>query len=54
MQPIAIIQARLDSSRLPGKVLLPLMGRPMLWHIVERVRAATGVAQVVVATSEGD
>ncbi len=52
MPPVAIIQARLGSSRLPGKVLKEVAGRPMLWHIVERARRAPGVAQVVVATSD--
>ena len=46
------MQARLGSSRLPGKVLLPLAGKPMLWHIVDRLRRAPGVAGVGVATSD--
>jgi spore coat polysaccharide biosynthesis protein SpsF len=52
----AIIQARMGSTRLPGKVLRPLAGRPMLARIVERVRACPAIAAVVVATSdrEGD
>ncbi len=54
MQAVAIIQARIDSTRLPGKVLHPLGEQPMLWHVVRRVRAAPGVDQVVVATSEED
>lgn len=48
---IAIIQARTSSSRLPGKVLLPLAGRPMIWHIVERARQCLTVEDVIVATS---
>lgn len=48
---IAIIQARMSSSRLPGKVMMPLAGRPMIWHIVERARACRLVEKVVVATS---
>jgi len=47
----AIIQARMGSSRLPGKVLLPLAGRPVLEHVVERVAAARRIEQLVVATS---
>ncbi len=54
MRPTAIIQARCDSTRLPGKVLLPLRERPMLWHVVQRVRTAPGVEEVVVATSDRD
>lgn len=49
---IAIIQARMASSRLPGKVLLPLCGRPVLGHITDRLRASTYVNDVVVATSD--
>ncbi|MBV9080903.1 MAG: glycosyltransferase family protein [Elusimicrobia bacterium] len=48
---VAIIQARMRSSRLPGKVLKPLQSRPVLLHVIERVRAAAGVDAVVVATS---
>ncbi len=42
----------MGSTRLPGKVLRPILGRPMLSYIVERLRAASGVASVVVATSD--
>jgi spore coat polysaccharide biosynthesis protein SpsF len=52
MHAVAIIQARMGSTRLPGKVLKPLCGRPLLWHIVDRVRRAPGVADVGVATSD--
>lgn len=48
---VAIIQARMSSSRLPGKVLRPLAGFPMLWHIVERARQCLTVDDVTVATS---
>lgn len=51
MNTVAIIQARLGSSRLYGKVLMPLRGKPMLVRIVERVTAANGVQCVVVATT---
>lgn len=49
--PTAIIQARMSSSRLPGKVLLKIAGQPMLVHVVERARSARSVEQVVVATT---
>lgn len=39
-----IIQARMGSSRLPGKVLKPLAGRPLLWHVVQRLQSAAGFA----------
>lgn len=50
--PLAIVQARMGSTRLPGKVLRPLAGRPMLAQIVRRVRACPSIARVVVATSD--
>ncbi|UCH77678.1 MAG: NTP transferase domain-containing protein [Candidatus Coatesbacteria bacterium] len=51
-ETVVLIQARLGSRRLPGKVLLPLAGRPVLARVIERCRAAAGVARVVVATTE--
>lgn len=51
-RPIAIVQARVGSTRLPGKVLRSILGRPILWHVVERVRHASGLAHVVVATTD--
>jgi len=50
--PIVIIQARMGSTRFPGKVLKPILGKPMLWHLVRRVRFARGLSGVVVATSD--
>src|SRR5687768_2188931 len=51
MTTVAIIQARMGSSRLPGKVLRDLVGAPMLERVVNRVRRATSLDDVVVATS---
>lgn len=51
MRIVAIIQARMSSSRLPGKVLLDLAGQPMLVRVIERVRRAKTVDEVVVATT---
>jgi spore coat polysaccharide biosynthesis protein SpsF len=51
MRPVAIIQARMGSTRLPGKILKPLVGHPMLWHIVKRVASVKAIAEVVIATS---
>jgi spore coat polysaccharide biosynthesis protein SpsF len=47
----AIIQARMASSRLAGKVLLDIGGEPMLVRVIERTRRATLVDEVVVATT---
>ncbi|MEJ2618090.1 MAG: glycosyltransferase family protein [Ignavibacteriaceae bacterium] len=46
-----VIQARMGSSRLPGKVLLPLAGKPLLVRMVERVKASKYCGRVVVATT---
>jgi len=51
MKIITVIQARVGSSRLPGKALLPILGKPLLYRIVERVSAARHVGTIVVATS---
>ena len=48
---IAIIQARMGSSRLPGKVLRDIGGKPMLYRVVVRARRAQTIGQVVVATT---
>ena len=48
---IAIIQARMGATRLPGKVLLDIGGQPMLVRVVERVRRAGRLDGVVVATT---
>lgn len=49
---LAIIQARLNSDRFPGKVLADLAGKPVLKHVIDRVRQAEMVSSVVVAMSE--
>ncbi len=51
MKLLVVVQARTGSSRLPGKVLLPLAGRPLLARMVERVRAAKTPFELVVATT---
>lgn len=48
---IAVLQARVSSTRLPGKVLLPVLGVPMLARQIERVRRARSLDGLVVATS---
>lgn len=47
----AFIQARFSSTRLPGKVLKPLAGKPVLQHVIERVSQADFVDNIVVLTS---
>ena len=49
---IAVIQARMDSTRLPGKAMISLAGKPMLAHILERAQSINGINRVVLATSD--
>ncbi|MEO5858843.1 MAG: 3-deoxy-manno-octulosonate cytidylyltransferase [Pyrinomonadaceae bacterium] len=48
----AIIPARYSSVRLPGKMLLPIAGNPLILHTVERAREAATVDDVIVATDD--
>jgi len=48
---LAVVQARVSSTRLPGKVLMPILGQPMLLRQIERVRRAATLDRIVVATS---
>ena len=49
---VAIIQARLGSTRLPEKVLRKIIDRPMLEHVVERTQRSKNIDSVVVATTD--
>jgi 3-deoxy-D-manno-octulosonate cytidylyltransferase len=49
---LAIIPARFGSSRLPGKPLASIAGRPMIQHVVERVRGAQLISSILVATDD--
>lgn len=51
MKTVAIIQARMTSTRLPGKVLAEIAGQPMLYHVIQRTRQTKNLDLVVVATS---
>ena len=51
MTTLAIVQARTSSSRLPGKVLLPLQGVPMILFQLERLRRCNRIDRLVLATS---
>ena len=52
MRIVAIIQARMNSNRLPGKVLKDICGESMLSRVVHRVTSATSLDKVVVATTD--
>ncbi len=48
---VAVIQARMGSTRLPGKVLKPIAGQPLLWHIVHRLKASQLIDEIAIATT---
>lgn len=49
---VAIIQAHMSSSRLPGKIMKDLCGMPALYRMIERVRQSKNIDEIVVATSK--
>ncbi|WP_104416199.1 aminotransferase class III-fold pyridoxal phosphate-dependent enzyme [Marinobacter persicus] len=51
MKTVAIVQARMGSSRLPGKVMKSVLGRPMIEVLIERLARSKSIDQIVVATS---
>ena len=48
---IAIIQARMGSTRLPGKVLKKVLGKPLLEHLIARVKRSRSIDKIIVATT---
>ena len=51
---IALIPARMGSSRFPGKPMAPILGRPMIEHVYERVSGHPLIDEVVVATCDAE
>ncbi len=51
MNVVAIVQARVGSTRLPGKVLMEIEAKPMLWHVINRLRYCKLLNEIVIATS---
>ncbi|MBO6947049.1 MAG: NTP transferase domain-containing protein [Rhodospirillales bacterium] len=54
MTTVAVIQARHTSSRLPGKMILPLAGIPVIEHSIQRIRAVSGIDKICITIPEGD
>lgn len=46
-----VLQARMGSSRLPGKAMRPLAGKPLVWHMIDRMRRTGLCEQIVLATT---
>ena len=48
---VLIIQARMSSTRLPGKSMMPLSGKPLVYRMIERLKGCKRVDEIVIATS---
>jgi len=48
---LGVVQARMGSTRLPGKALTDLAGKPLVWHMIDRMRRVVGVDEIVLATT---
>lgn len=51
MKILVVIQARMNSSRLPGKVMMQILGRPLIWYQIQRVRSIKTKIDLVVVTT---
>lgn len=51
MKVVAIIQARMGSTRLPGKMLKTIAGKPLIWHLIHRIHKCSTIDEIVVATT---
>jgi len=51
MRVVAVVQARMGSTRLPGKVMKDLLGKPVLTRDVNRIRRAKRIDEIVIATT---
>lgn len=48
---VGVLQARMGSTRLPGKAMRPLAGKPLVWHMIDRMRRAGVCEELVLATT---
>ena len=47
-----MLQARIDSKRLPGKVIASIVGKPMIWHIINRLKHVKLADQIILLTTK--
>ena len=52
MRIVAIIQARMGSTRLPGKTMMEICGKPLLWHVIDRTKPSRFINDIMVATTD--
>lgn len=51
MKTVIIVQARMGSSRLPGKIMHKICGHTVLWHVINRLKHVTNADEIVIATT---
>ena len=49
-----IVQARMSSTRLPGKVMMEILGKPLLWHTINRLRQSKRIEKIIIATTDNN
>jgi spore coat polysaccharide biosynthesis protein SpsF len=54
MEVVAIVQARMRSTRFPGKVMREIVGKPVLWHVINRLKKAKFIDKIIVATTDSE
>ncbi len=54
MKTGAIIQARMGSTRLPGKIMKNISGQPLLWHVVDRLKRCNSLDEIIIATTTNE
>ncbi len=52
MKIVCIIQARMNSTRLPGKVLMRVGGKPMIGYLIERIKKINKIEQIIISTTK--
>ena len=52
MEISGLIQARMGSKRLPGKVMAEIQGKPMIGHIIDRMKSINSLKNIILATTK--
>ena len=51
MKVVAIVQSRMTATRLPEKMMMPIVGKPLLWHVIDRVKRSKLIDEIIIATT---
>ena len=54
MKKVCIVQTRMGSTRLPGKVMKDLCGKPVIWHVIDRLKRCNNIDLIVIATTTNE